>query len=185
MHDNADSADERQWVIWNVTLGLRDTAVLGEIEIGADGRQAWLDEPYDMVGPFSLDELETTGQISFEACVVISQERWQREQVEQRRQAHINRSEYEERVAEAFVRFNARRGYQQETGDSRSTLFERTSDKEHRELLNLPVEGELKVVQIKVAYRRLAQKAHPDVGGDHELFVQITEARDALLARAS
>ena len=185
MHDNADSADERQWVIWNVTLGLRDTAVLGEIEIGADGRQAWLDEPYDMVGPFSLDELETTGQISFEACVVMSQERWQREQVEQRRQAHINRREYEERVAEAFARFNARRGYQQETGDSRSTLFERSSDKEHRELLNLPAEGELKVVQIKVAYRRLAQKAHPDVGGDHELFVQITEARDALLERAS
>ncbi|MBA54274.1 MAG: molecular chaperone DnaJ [Pseudomonadales bacterium] len=185
MYDNADHVDERQWVIWNVTLGLRDTVVIGEIETGANGRQAWLDEPYDMVGPFCLDQLETTGQIRFEACVVMSQERWQREQAEQRRQAHINRRAFEERVADAFARFNARRGDQQQSSAGRPAQFQRTSDKRHRELLNLPVEGELKVTQIKVAYRRLAQKAHPDAGGEHELFVQITEARDALLEQAS
>ena len=33
------------------------------------------------------------------------------------------------------------------------------------------------------AFRRLAQKAHPDTGGSHELFIRITEARNALLGR--
>ena len=183
MPENTDQAEELQWVIWNVTLGLRDTAILGEVEVTAEGRMAWLEEPYDMVGPFSLDELESTGQISFEACVVMSFQRWEAEQVEQRRQAHKNRQAYQERVAEEFAKFNQRRAYRQHS--NRPVEFKHSNDKQHREILKLPEEGELKVTQIKVAYRRLAQKAHPDAGGSHELFVQITEARDALLARAS
>ncbi|WP_235840044.1 hypothetical protein [Derxia lacustris] len=31
----------------------------------------------------------------------------------------------------------------------------------------------------------MAQKAHPDVGGSHEQFLRITEARNALLERAA
>ena len=58
-------------------------------------------------------------------------------------------------------------------------------ERPHREALNLPINGQLEPSQIKTAYRRLAQKTHPDVGGSHELFVRITEARNALLGRAT
>jgi len=51
----------------------------------------------------------------------------------------------------------------------------------HRETLKLPFDGKLEPRQINAAFRRLAQKAHPDVGGSHEEFVRITEARNALL----
>ncbi|MFX8637264.1 hypothetical protein ABTM28_21310, partial [Acinetobacter baumannii] len=37
----------------------------------------------------------------------------------------------------------------------------------YRATLNLPVEGELEPSQIKTAFRRRAQKVHPDVGGTH------------------
>ncbi|RLU00445.1 J domain-containing protein [Ketobacter sp.] len=183
MHDNRAAA-EPSWVIWNLTLGLRDIVFIGEVETRACGRQAWLEEPYDMVGPFSLDDLEASGCIRFEACVVMSLQRWQREQAELRRQARINRHEYQERVAEAFARFNTRRGHQQQTGQPQQKHSSLSRDKQHRALLGLPVEGELAITQIKLAYRRLAQKAHPDVGGSQQRFVEITEARDGLLAQA-
>ena len=54
-----------------------------------------------------------------------------------------------------------------------------------RALLALPAEEILEVKQVKAAYRRLVKTAHPDVGGSHERFVQITEARDILLERLS
>jgi len=39
----------------------------------------------------------------------------------------------------------------------------------------------LEVSQIKSAFRVIAKKTHPDVGGSHEKFIKITQARDALL----
>ena len=59
--------------------------------------------------------------------------------------------------------------------------FEPVDERQHRATLNLPSEGALAPAQIKAAFRRLAQKAHPDRGGSHERFVRLAEARDALL----
>lgn len=178
MHDSPHSAEETQWFIWNGTLGILDSVTIGEIEVSSSGRNAWLEEPYDMVGPFSLDELESNGQINFAACTVMSQQWWQENQKELRRQAHINRRASQQRMHEEFARYNERRG-------TRSNHFQLHSERQYRESLGLPIEGELKTAQIKSAYRRLAQKAHPDVGGSHEQFVRITKARDALLERIS
>ena len=177
MYNDPQYAEEERWVIWNGTLGILDTVTIGEMESGPEGTQAWLEEPYDMVGPFSFDELEANGQIEFAACVVMSRQRWQEDQVELRRAAHKNRREFQQRQYEEFARYQQRR-------NQRTNPIARSNDKPHRELLNLPLEGELQSAQIKAAYRKLAQKAHPDVGGSHEQFVLITEARDVLLALA-
>ena len=81
MRRNTDtSTGDDEWVIWNGGLGLVTTATLGRVEAGTSGRQAWLEEPFDMVGPFSLDELETHGRIAFAACIVMSRQRWQEDQ---------------------------------------------------------------------------------------------------------
>lgn len=170
--------EEVQWVIWNGSLGILDTVAIGQIETALKGRSAWLDEPYDMVGPFDLDQLEGQGIISFEACLVMSRQRWQEDQVELRRESLRLRREAQERVFEAQARYNAGR----RSGPVKSLPVKENL---HREVLNLPLEGQLDASQIKAAYRRLAQKAHPDVGGDHEQFIRITEARNVLLERFS
>ena len=77
MHNAYTAAGGDEWVIWNGGHGLVTTATLGRVEEGSSGRKAWLDEPFDMVGPFRLDELETHGRIAFAACIVMSRQRWQ------------------------------------------------------------------------------------------------------------
>lgn len=168
--------NEEQWVIWNGFFGILDSVTIGEIKAGVNGRQAWLDEPYDMVGPFSLDALEANGQIRFAACLVMSRQKWQEDQVSLRREAHKKRRAAQEQQFEEQARANS--GHQQ---DQRHRL----NEQQYRQALHLPVNGKLEAIQIKTAYRRLAQKAHPDAGGSHEQFIQITQARDALLQRAS
>lgn len=170
------SEDPQQWVIWNGFFGVLDTVVIGEMQTVEGVRHAWLEEPYDMVGPFSLDELEACGKISFAACVVMSRELWQRDQVELRREAHAARRAAQEKLNAEQERLNRRR-------QQRVHPFEVFNEKKYRQSLDLPEQGELKVAQIKAAYRKLAQKAHPDLGGSQEQFVKITEARDALLKR--
>lgn len=167
MFDDTRGVDAEEWVIWNGAAGLLMTAATGRIEVDAGGgRTAWLARPFDMVGPFSLDELETGGRIAFSACVVMSRQRWQADQAGLRRQAH-------ERRREARARFNEGRGWSERSMSS--------DDRPHREALNLPLDGALDPARIKAAFRRLAQKAHPDVGGSHEQFVRISRARDVLL----
>ena len=174
MHDTLATADEEEWVIWNGTHGLVTTVTIDRVEIGAGGRMAWLDEPFDMVGPFSLDELNTHGRIAFAAAIIMSRQRWQDDQVELRRESLKMRRAAQQRMNEEFARFSGdHSGYQ----DNRKPFDER----KHRETLNLPIDGELEPRQINAAFRRLAQKAHPDVGGSNEKFVRITEARNALL----
>lgn len=112
-----------------------------------------------MVGPFSFDELEGQGRISFGACLVMSRARWQIDQVELRLEA--------QRARRAFL-------FRAEPGDD---------GRIHREALDLPLEGELEVAQINAAFRRRAKQAHPDAGGSDEHYRRIAEARDALLAR--
>jgi hypothetical protein len=174
MHNSLGSVNGEEWVIWNGDHGLVTTVIIGRVEISADGRSAWLDEPFDMVGPFSLDELEAHGRITFAACIVMSRQRWQDDQVELRRESLKIRRAAQQRINEKFARFSSNnRAYP----DNRQPFDER----QHRETLNLPIDGKLEPTQIKAAFRRLAQKVHPDAGGSNEQFVRISEARNALL----
>lgn len=148
--------DKQEWVIWNGSLGVLDMVTIGEVEAGEGGRFARLAAPYGVVGPFSLDELETQGRIAFGECLVMSRQRWQEDQVELRIAAQKKRR--------AFL-------FQLDPDD----------DREHREALNLPMEGALDPAQINAAFRRLAKTAHPDAGGSNDLYRRIAEARDALM----
>jgi hypothetical protein len=154
-------SDKDEWVVWNGSLGVLDMAAMGRIEQGDAGRKAWLAAPYDIVGPFSLDELEQVGRIAFGACLVMSRDRWREDQVELRLKAQEERRAFAARFAVMD-----------------------DDDSEHREALELPDEGALTAAEINAAFRRLAKKAHPDAGGDHEAYIRLTEARDALLERA-
>jgi hypothetical protein len=133
-----------------------------------------LDESFDMVGPFSLDELETLGQIAFAECLVMSRHRWQVSQVELRRESLKIR-----RAAEEWVKERVERSSNNHSGHQNNRkLF---NEQQHRETLKLSIDGKLETRQINAAFRKLAQKAHPDVGGSSEQFVRITKARNALL----
>jgi hypothetical protein len=148
--------DKEEWVVWNGMMGILDMVTIGHIEEGEGGRSAFLAPPYGVVGPFSLDELETQGRIVFGECMVMSRQRWQEDQADLRLEAMEKR---------------------------RAALFKLSfdDDQEYRELLELPMEGSLKTAEINAAFRRQAKIAHPDAGGSDEHYRSITEARDALL----
>jgi hypothetical protein len=148
--------DKQEWVIWNGSLGVLDMVTIGRIEDGEDGRSAFLAAPYGVVGPFSLDELETEGRITFGACLVMSRQRWQTDQVDLRREA-------------------------QELRRRQMFRLDPEDEQDYRELLNLPMKGALQATDINSAFRRLAKTAHPDAGGTNERYHLITQARDALL----
>jgi hypothetical protein len=150
-------ADEEEWVIWNGSMGVLDMARIGRVEDGEGGRKAFLAPPYDAVGPFSFDELDTRGRIAFGACLVMSRLRWREDQVELRLEARERR-----RAFLVQARFGA-------------------DDREHRAVLQLPMDGALEPAQIKAAFRRLAKTAHPDAGGSDEQYRRVAAARDALL----
>lgn len=174
MHDIPRSADKEEWVIWNDSYGIVTMATISRVEVGAGGRTAWLDEPYDIGGPFSLDELETHGRIAFAACILMSRQRWQDDQVELRRESLEKRRAAQERMNDEFARvFGGHSGYQ----ENRKPFDEL----QHREALNLPIDGRLEPSQIRAAFRQLAQKVHPDVGGSNEQFIRIMKARNTLL----
>ena len=171
MQDNTEYL-EADFIIWNGTLGVRDFVTLGEID--PKNNTACLDEPYEMVGPFCLDELISCGQISFAACIVMTQQRWQEGKKLFQQEAFTKQCKIQRELNEEIKLHNKKRQYFMQT---RSLV----SEKEYRELLSLPLEGILEITQIKTAYKKVAKKAHPDVGGSHEMFVKLTQARDALL----
>jgi hypothetical protein len=172
MQDNTEYL-EVDFIIWNSNYGVGDFVTIGRVD---NSKNAWLDDPYEMVGPFSLEELLETGQISFAACVVISQEKWKEEQSVLRQESLKKQCWSQQQFHEEINKHNkSRRQYH--------TNLEQVSQKEHRELLCLPIEGVLKVSQIKAAYRTIVKKVHPDVGGTQEKFIKITQARDALLEK--
>jgi hypothetical protein len=177
MPDSHASTGDDEWVIWNGGHGLVTTAALGRVETGSNGRQAWLDEPFDMVGPFSLDELETHGRIAFAACIVMSRQRWREDQAALKHESRNLRRAAEARLHEEFAHFYGRGRH--------PARRQPVDEREHREVLNLPAEGKLERRQVNAAFRRLAQKAHPDVGGSHEQFVRISKARTVLLETIS
>lgn len=166
--------EEDQWVIWNDSYGICDTVTIAKVEIKDTKRYAWLEEPYEMAGPFSLDELEKNSQVSFAACIIMSRDKWQENQVSLRQASLHKRRQAQRDTFEEFNRTNSRHR-------RNSNHFQQHTQKHYRKLLDLPLEGQLKASTIKAAFRLLAKKAHPDVGGTHEHFVQITEARDTLL----
>jgi len=178
MPDTDASTGDEEWVIWNGGLGLVTTAALGHVETGSSGRKAWLDEPFDMVGPFSLDELETHGRIAFAACIVMSRQRWQEDQAALKYESKYLRRAAQARMNDEFARFSGRQGRHQAKRQA-------SDEREHREVLKLPADGKLERRQVNTAFRRLAQKAHPDVGGSHEQFVRIAKARTVLLEAIS
>jgi len=173
MHNHTLYDEDEHWVIWNSAYGIVDTVALGRVERGQNTTNAWLGEPYDMVGPFSLNELEVNGQINFAACTVMSRQRWKMDQVKLRQES-LNKRHEAQRLFEERIREDSYKRM-------RSSRFMSLSEKECRALLNLPVSGVLKSSQIKTAYRKLVKKTHPDVGGSQEEFVQMTQARDVLL----
>jgi hypothetical protein len=110
MHNADATADAEEWVIWNGGHGLVTTATLGHVEAGPGGRKAWLDEPFDMVGPFNLDELVTRGRIVFAACIVMSRQRWQDDQADLRRASLNMRRTTQQGMNDEFARFSGRQG---------------------------------------------------------------------------
>lgn len=150
-------AEQEEWVVWNGSMGILLMATIGEIRDGDAGRMACLAPPFGVVGPFSLDELETQGRIAFGECLVMSRQRWREDQVNLRLEAREKR---------------------------RSFLFQDDIDEhEFREILELPIEGLLKKSDINAAFRQLAKTAHPDAGGAAAQYRRIVEARDALLKK--
>ncbi len=157
-----------EWIIWNASLGIRDFVTIGRID--TDESVGWLDAPYDMVGPFSLDELISDGFIRFAACAVMSKQRWQNDREALRQEAMNKRRKAQQEFYDELERHNRRK-----------INAMQCSQKEYRILLDLPEIGSLELSQIKSAYRRAAKKAHPDAGGSQEMFIRIKEACDALL----
>jgi hypothetical protein len=170
------TSQAEEWVVWNGTAGLLAMASLGRVEVGPAGPQAWLAAPFDMVGPFDLHALTRDGWIEFAACRVMSRPRWQADQTV------LRQAPFEARQA-AQARFNASQQarFGSGAGQGGGVPWRPSEERAHREALALPAEGALTPAQIKAAFRRLAQKLHPDVGGTHAEFVRITQARRALL----
>lgn len=56
-----------------------------------------------------------------------------------------------------------------------------TPEERHRQMLGLPLDGRLAASEIHQAFRRIAKRMHPDVGGDAGAFLALSAARDALM----
>lgn len=177
MHNNSSPAPEDYWVIWNGAYGIVDTVTIERTLVRGGTTLAWLNEPYELVGPFDFDQLKNTGCLHYEACLLMSAQKWQEEQVALRQASLRLKREAMARAQAQEARFNQRR----EAAESNRHM----SEAAWRAWLRLPAGGALKASQIKAAYRRVAQKTHPDQGGSAEEFVQITQARDALLRRVT
>jgi len=160
--------EDVELIIWNSSIGIRDFVTIGRID--TDENAAWLESPYQMVGPFSIEELSVYGQISFAECVVMSKQKWQDERESLLTISMMRRRKAQQEFLEELEKHNRRKQH------NHTHELE-----EYRSLLNLPISGTLKITQIKSAYRKAAKKSHPDAGGTQEMFLQIKEAYDVLL----
>ncbi|HMW49385.1 MAG TPA: J domain-containing protein [Cellvibrionaceae bacterium] len=172
--NNSALNENNHWVIWNGAYGIVDTVTIERTQRCDNTTLAWLDEPYDMVGPFNFDALQMYGAINYQACLIMSAEKWQQDQVHLRRESIRLKREAMVRAYEQQARFNQRRHMHNNSSAA-------INEKALRQTLNLPAEGTLTKSHINAAYRRLAQKTHPDHGGNQEEFVRVTQARDRLL----
>jgi hypothetical protein len=168
--DNLDKYYEIDFIIWNSTLGISDFVSIGEIEQNNNKLEVWLDEPYDFVGPLDLDILLHKDELHFEACVIMSEKRWEENK---------NRFLFESYAKQQHTF----REFQEELNKRNKQKSQNHINQEikYRELLCLPQNGTLKISEIKTAYKKKAKTEHPDMGGSHEKFILITEAKEALL----
>jgi DnaJ-class molecular chaperone len=104
----------------------------------------------------------------------MSRQRWKIDQAALKYESRNLRRAAQARMNEEFACFYGRQDRQQ-------AKHQPVDEREHRQVLNLPTDGKIEARQINAAFRRLAQKAHPDVGGSHEQFVRIAKARSVLL----
>jgi hypothetical protein len=58
-----------------------------------------------------------------------------------------------------------------------------TLDERHRRMLGLPLDRRLFGPEIHQAYKQAAKKVHPDAGGSQRAFLELSQARDALMKR--
>ncbi|MEA3513636.1 MAG: J domain-containing protein [Campylobacterota bacterium] len=165
---------ESNFIIWNSELGVRDIVTIGKTEVESDTTNGWLEEPYEMVGPFNLDELIIIGQINFAACYVMTHQYWEKNMKRLQQESLTKQRIAQQQFYDDINRYNNKR--KQDLSN-----FKQSNQEEHRRTLCLPIEGLLEISQIKTAYRILVKKTHPDVGGSDEEFIKITQARDALL----
>lgn len=168
MQEYQETIEDIEWIIWNGSIGIRDFVTIGRIDM--DEKLAWLEAPYNMVGPFSLDELTDNGLIRFAECMVMSKQRWQEDREALRQEAMGRRFQSQQETFEKLEKNNRRK-----------VNAMHVIQHEYRTLLSLPLEGVLELSQIKSAYRKAAKQAHPDAGGSQELFIRIKEACDALI----
>jgi len=110
-----------------------------------------------MASSGSLYEIETIGRFSSGECLIMSQKRWKEDQDDLRLKAQERRRAFRFQPDFEF------------------------GGPEHREVLNLPIEGALEPSEIIAAFRHLAKTAHPDAGGSDEHYRRIAEASQALL----
>jgi len=166
---------DQQYIIWNASLGIRDFVMIDRVENNPEGNHAWLEEPYDMVGPFSIDELQTDGKIKFAQCMVMSRKYWQENQQLLRADSFKRQNKIREEMYENLYRRNRKR---------HNDLYKSNNEdeKRYREILSLPHDCVLDISQIKKAFKKASKKLHPDAGGSHDDFVNLNMARDELLA---
>ena len=62
-----------------------------------------------------------------------------------------------------------------------ATVKPLTAEQRARKMLGLPIGVQLTGPEIHRAFRRAAKTAHPDVGGDEQVFRDLTAARDVLI----
>lgn len=166
---------EKQYIIWNSTLGIRDFVMIDRVENNSQGNHAWLEEPYDMVGPFSLDELQSDGRIQFAKCIVMSRKYWQDNRQSLKTDSFKRQNKIREEMFENLNRKNRER---------HNNLYKSNdeNEKRYREILSLPLDCVLNTSQIKKAFKKVSKKVHPDAGGSHDDFINLHMARDELLA---
>ena len=166
---------DQQYIIYNGAFGIRDFVMIDRVEKNAQGNHAWLEEPYDMVGPFSMDELQTHGKIKFAQCMVMSRQYWQNNQQALREDSIKRQNKIREEMFEKLQRKNRQK-------QNNFYRFNDENEKKYRDILSLPHDCVLDISQIKKAFKEASKKVHPDVGGSHDDFVNLNMARDELLA---
>ncbi len=167
MDNETDECLHLQWVIYNDKLGIHDLVQIGSIA-QQDGRKvAYLDVPYDMVGPFCFETLLQEGEIKFAACRVMSQNLWRKKAKEIRQEIFMRMLQHQKEFAKEARRFNERKRYKPQ--------------EDLRKILGLTIKGEITLKQIKSAYKKRAKEIHPDRGGSHEAFCQLQSAYESLM----
>lgn len=162
---------EEDYIIYNKDIVLRDYVWIEKIITKDEKIIAYLEEPYEMVY-FDIEEIISNGKISFEACEVYTMNKWKEDEKKIQKEA-----------------FFQQRKNQQDFNESINNHFRKKeklntqNEKKYRQLLSLPIVGNLEEKQIKTAYKIIVKKVHPDVGGSHETFIEVTKAKDILLEK--